>query len=141
MNIHRNGRLVVASPTEEASIAAHQARVEADHLQLQIAARVLELRQEAADLIDASAGIDTALPPEHRVRELVLLNATFSDLLDRARGRPLSGPEQATLAGLRAVFDGAKAIRAAEAAARGEAASATTPGALRGVQGVAARLP
>lgn len=141
MNIHKNGRYVVASAADETALTAAVARASTVIFELERAERIMELRQEAADLIDTSAGIDITLPSEHRVRELIMMNSAFSDLLDRARGRPLAAPEQAQLDGLRAVFEGAKTIRAAEATARSEAVSAKTEGALRGVLGVAARLP
>lgn len=141
MKINRNGVDETASVPEEVAFTAHQATSATAVLAKSREQRAIELRQEAADLIDTSAGIDTTLPAEHRARELIMLNAAFSDLLVRARGRPLSGPEQAQLDGLRAVFEGAQAIRAAEAAARAEAAAAVDLTAVRAVPGVAGRLP
>lgn len=137
MTSHWNGRSTEAPPAE---IDTVRAAASAFLLAEAKRSRALELRQEAADLIDASAGIDTTLPPEHRVRELSILQAGFSDLLERRDGRPLTAPEQAQLDAVRAVFDGAKAIRAAEAVARAEVAAAKDHAALRGVLGVAARL-
>ena len=141
MNIHRNGRVVVLDAQEEASFSERRAAIAADALVAEKAARALALRDEAADIIDESVGIDTTLPPEHRTRELIMLNSVFADLLNKARGRPLAAPEQAQLDGLQAAFDNAKSVRAAEAIARAEVASAKDATAVRAVAGVRARLP
>lgn len=141
MNVHRNGLSEVVTGADEAKLGAALAVASSGVLAEARRARQLELRDEAADLIDSAAGIDTTLPIEHRTRELVMLQGAFADLLERRGGRPLTAPEQATLDGLRAVFEGAKTIRAAEAAARAEVASAVDLAAVRAVRGVGARRP
>lgn len=141
MTIHRNGRPYSPTAQEEASLSARRAVIAADALVAEKAARALALREEAADIIDESVGIDTTLSPEHRTRELIMLNSVFANLLNKARGRPLGAPEQAQLDGLQTAFENAKSVRAAEALARAEVASAKDATAVRAVAGVRARLP
>lgn len=135
-----NGRLVPTSAADDAALATWAAQEVAEMRRQRIAA----LRQEAADLIDAAAGIDLEMPMEHRGRELAMLQATFSSLLDLARSRALTtgvGSEQAQLDALRSVFGYAGQVRAAEAAARAEVGAAVDISAIDAVASVASRLP